>query len=130
MTNALSDTARALVDSPEFATLATIDPDGRPQLSVIWVKRDGDDVLFSTIKGRRKTENMVRDPRCSLLVYPVDDPYSYLEIRGRVTMTEDPTAALIDELNTKYRGEKPFAGPRTGRLVVRLHAEKVHWHSE
>ncbi len=126
----LSDPAKALVDAPEFATLATIDPDGRPQLSVIWVKRDGDDVLFSTIRGRRKTDNLLRDARCTLLVYPAADPYRYLEIRGRVTMTDDPTAALIDELNTKYRGDLPFGGPREGRLVVRLSADKVYVHSD
>lgn len=124
----LSDQARALLDAPEFATVATIDPDGQPQLSVVWVGRDGDDVLFSTIEGRRKTLNLQRDPRATVLVYPKDDPYTYLEVRGTVTLTPDPEAAYIDEMSFKYEG-KPFTqGRREGRLVVRITPTKVVWH--
>jgi PPOX class probable F420-dependent enzyme len=66
----LPDDAKALLDQPVYATIATIDPDGQPQLSLVWIGRDGDDVLFSTIKGRRKTDNLERDDRASMLVFP------------------------------------------------------------
>ncbi len=119
--------ARALIDSPEHATVATINADGQPQLSVVWVRRSGDDVLFSTLRGRRKTENLLRDPRCTLLMFSAADPYSYLEIRGRAEIVDDPQGSLIDELSVKYLGPGPFTGPREGRVVVRLHPEKVVW---
>jgi len=65
---ALNDAARDVLDGPHIAVIATSNVDGRPQSSVIFVKRDGDKVVFSTIKGRLKTRNMARDGRVSLLV--------------------------------------------------------------
>jgi len=121
----LPDAAKALFDEPNFVTVATIDPDGRPQLSIVWAKRDGEDVLFSTIKGRRKHANLVRDARATALVYPADDPYRYAEVRGSVTVTDDPAAELINELALKYTGQ-PF-GDRPGelRVIVRLVPDHV-----
>ena len=121
----LPDPARALFTGVNFVTVATIDPDGRPQLSVVWAKLDGDDVLFSTIKGRRKYANLVRDGRASALVYPADDAYSYAEVRGAVTLTDDPSADLINELALKYTGQ-PF-GDRPGeqRVIVRIVPDRV-----
>ncbi|MCH9816397.1 MAG: PPOX class F420-dependent oxidoreductase, partial [Actinomycetia bacterium] len=96
--------AHHLLDDPNFAAVATIQPSGQPQLSVIWVKRDGNDVLFSTTVGRRKQRNLARDPRCTVMINPPDAPYSYLEVRGTVTMTETDGRALIDELAQAYLG--------------------------
>jgi PPOX class probable F420-dependent enzyme len=127
----LPDEARAVLDRPEFATLATLEPDGWPQLSVVWVGRDGDDILFSTIHGRRKTANMQRDPRVSLLVYPKDDPYSYLEVRGTAELREDPERAYIEEMSQKYLGRPyPWHKPEERRLVVRVKPEKVVWYQD
>jgi len=122
---ALPEAARELFDGPNFVTVATIDPDGKPQLSIVWAKRDGDDVLFSTIKGRRKYSNLVRDGRASALVSPADDAYSYAEVRGAVTLTDDPAAELINELALKYTGQ-PF-GDRPGeeRVIVRIIPDRV-----
>ena len=121
----LPEAAKALFDEPNFVTVATIDPDGRPQLSIVWAKRDGDDVLFSTIKGRRKYANLVRDGRATALVYPEQDAYRYAEVRGTVTMTDDPGAELINELALKYTGQ-PF-GDRPGeqRVIVRIVPDHV-----
>lgn len=121
----LPEAARALFDGPNFVTVATIDPDGKPQLSIVWAKLDGDDVLFSTIKGRRKYANLVRDGRASALVCPADDFYSYAEVRGAVTLTDDPSAELINELALKYTGQ-PF-GDRPGeqRVIVRIIPDRV-----
>jgi PPOX class probable F420-dependent enzyme len=121
----LPDAARELFDGPNFVTVATIDPDGKPQLSIVWAKRDGDDVLFSTIKGRRKYSNLVRDGRASALVYRADDPHTYAEVRGAATVTDDPSAELINELALKYTGQ-PF-GDRPGeqRVIVRIVPDRV-----
>ena len=118
-----------LLDSPEVATLATIEPDGQPQLSVVWVKRDGDELLISTVRGRRKASNMDRDQRATLLVYAKDDPYRYVEVRGTVTMVDDPGGTLIDELSHQYKGSGwTFDAPGTQRVIVRLTPVKVVTH--
>lgn len=127
----LPDEAKAWIDAAEFATIATLLPDGQPHLSVVWIRRDGDDLLVSTVKGRRKHLNLERDPRVSVLVYPRDNPYTYVEVRGTVTMTEEGGRELIDELAAKYRGldRYPFDdGTDNVRVVVRIAPHKVVLH--
>lgn len=121
----LPEVAKVLFDGPNYVTVATTDPDGQPQTSLVWAKTDGDDVLFSTIKGRRKYANLARDPRLSALVYDPADPYRYAEVRGKAVISDDPGAELIDELALKYTG-RPF-GERPGeeRVIVRISPDKV-----
>ncbi|AUY51119.1 PPOX class F420-dependent oxidoreductase [Streptomyces sp. CB01881] len=123
----LSDRAKALIDGKSFAVVSTLQPDGSPQSSVVWVKRDGEDILFSTVEGRRKHLNLVKDPRISLVVNPPESPYTYLEVRGEVTLTREGGRELIDELADKYRGEKVYNydGPDDVRVVVRITPRKV-----
>ncbi|MFI9383154.1 PPOX class F420-dependent oxidoreductase [Kutzneria sp. NPDC052558] len=118
-----------LLDSPEVATLATIEPTGQPQLSVVWVKRDGDEVLVSTVRGRRKASNLERDQRATLLVHAKENPYRYVEIRGTVTLVDDPGGSLIDELSHQYKGSGwTFDAPGTERVIIRLTPTKVVVH--
>jgi PPOX class probable F420-dependent enzyme len=117
--------ARELFDAPNHATVATIDADGRPQSSVVWVRTDGDDVLFSTIKGRRKYANLTRDPRLSVLVFDPADPYTYAEVRGTAIITDDPAAELIEELALKYTGESFGIRPGEQRVIVRVRPDRV-----
>lgn len=124
----LPDQAKELLERREFATVATIGSDGRPQLSVVWVKHDGGDVLFSTIRSRQKFRNISGDPRVTILVSPRDAPYSYLEVRGTATMTEEGGRELIDEFSEKYTGVRPYqgdAGTDNVRVVVRVTPDKV-----
>jgi PPOX class probable F420-dependent enzyme len=121
----LPERARELIDGKNFATVATILPDGAPQASVVWVKRDGDDVLYSTVKRRRKYQNLVADPRTSLVIYEAADPYEYLEIRGTVTITDDPGKVLIEELALKYTGESFQDAPGNQRVIVRVSPSHV-----
>ena len=125
----LNDKAKALLDKPkQFATISTIEPDGRPQSSVVWYVRDGDDVLVSTVADRRKHKNMVRDPRVTLLVYDAENPYTYVEIRGRVEMTTEGGRALIDDLARAYMGADRYTmddGTDNVRVVCRIVPEKV-----
>jgi PPOX class probable F420-dependent enzyme len=125
----LPEAARDLLDATTFVVLTTVNPDGGPQSSVIWVKRDGDTVVFSTIRGRRKTRNMQRDPRVSLCGYDPGDPYRYFEVRGRVTLTEESGPELIQELSQKYDGQ-PFheSRPDNVRVVCRLVPDRVILH--
>ncbi|MEU5305735.1 PPOX class F420-dependent oxidoreductase [Streptomyces noursei] len=130
MTATLSDALKELLDSPVFVTVGTIQPDGSPQLSPVWVKRDGDDLLISTTVGRRKEQNIRRDPRVSVVLQPFDAPYGYAEIRGTASLSTEGGQELIDELSRKYTG-KPYAefNPASAdddqRVVVRITPRKV-----
>jgi PPOX class probable F420-dependent enzyme len=115
-----------LLDGRNYAVLATTNPDGSPQTSVVWVGRDGTDVLMSTVAGRRKQTNMARDPRVSLTVIDSADGENYVELRGRVSMAPDVGAKFDNELSWKYDGrDKDPDLPGTVRVVVRLTVEKV-----
>lgn len=130
MTAVLSEKLKELLDSPVFVAIATIQPDGSPQVSPVWVKRDGDDLLVSTAVGRRKEENLRRDPRVTVLLQPFDAPYSYAEIRGSATLTTEGGQELIDELAMKYVGKpyrdyNPNAAQDGERVIVRITPRKV-----
>ncbi|MGW2788209.1 PPOX class F420-dependent oxidoreductase [Streptomyces populi] len=130
MSATLSDDLKELLDSPVFVNLATIQPDGSPQVSPVWVKRDGDDVLISTTVGRQKEKNLRRDPRVSVLFQPFDAPYTYAEIRGTAEITTEGGQELIDELSLKYTGKQyadfnPASKDDTQRVVVRITPSKV-----
>ena len=87
MAISFSEETLRLLDGKNYAVLATVNPDGSPQTSAMWVGRDGDDLLFSTVEGRVKHRNMLRDPRVSVTILDSADPENYVELRGRVSMT-------------------------------------------
>lgn len=130
MSAALPDALKSLLDTPVIVTLGTIQPDGSPQLSPVWIMRDGDDLLISTTLGRRKQTNLERDPRVSIVVQPADNPYSYVEIRGSVTMTTEGGQELIDKMSVKYTGKRygdfnPQSVKDAERVVVRVTPRKI-----
>jgi PPOX class probable F420-dependent enzyme len=95
----LSEATLRLVDGKNYAVLATVNPDGSPQTSVVWIGRDDGDLLFSTVEGRVKHRNMRRDPRVSATVIDSADPENYVELRGRVSMTSDIGRRLDTQLS-------------------------------
>ncbi|MBX6390461.1 MAG: PPOX class F420-dependent oxidoreductase [Frankia sp.] len=122
----LPQRVRELADGPTYVTLATIRPDGSPRLTVLWVARDGDDLLLSTVRGRAKERDIARDPRVGLMFLDQHDPYSYVEIRGTAWVTEEGGRELIDQLAIKYTGEPyKWDGPDTVRVVVRVSADRI-----
>jgi PPOX class probable F420-dependent enzyme len=126
MSLTLNDEARRLLDGRNFATVATLDPDGSPHTSVVWYVRDGDDLLFSTQSTRRKARNLARDPRISLSVFDAANPYAAVDIRGTAELAVDEDRALPRRLSQRYLGEDPPPEPEdVVRLVVRVHPEKV-----
>lgn len=129
MSVALSETTVALLDGRNYAVLATVNPDGSPQTSVMWVGRDGADLLFSTVEGRVKHRNMVRDPRVSVTVINSADPENYVELRGLVTISPDVGRHLDTQLSWKYDGKDPGEDrPGAVRVAVRMRIEKVTGH--
>ena len=131
MTVHLSNELKKYVDeSRVFATVATILPDGQPHLTVVWIKRDGDDLLFSTTVDRQQGKNLARDPRVTVMINPPEDPYRYAEIRGTATITPDPERKLPDELSLKYTGRdyasfNPASKNDGERIVVRVTPVKI-----
>jgi PPOX class probable F420-dependent enzyme len=122
----LSAETLRLVDGRNNAVLATVNPDGSPQTSVVWVGRDGADLLFSTVEGRVKHRNMVRDPRVSVSIIDSADPENYVELRGTVSMTPDIGAQVDNELSWKYDGkDKDPDRPGAVRVVIRMTVEKA-----
>ncbi|MEU8585119.1 PPOX class F420-dependent oxidoreductase [Streptomyces abikoensis] len=124
------DLKKYIDDNPAFVTVATVQPDGSPQLSVTWVRRDGDDLLISTTVGRRKERNLRRDPRVTVLVNPPNAPYTYAEVRGTADITTEGGDELINELSRKYTGKdyadfNPAAKDDAQRVVVRITPRKV-----
>jgi PPOX class probable F420-dependent enzyme len=120
-----ADTIR-LLDGPNYAVLATINADGSPQTSAMWVGRDGDDLLMSTVEGRVKHRNMVRDPRVSVTVLDSADQEIYVELRGLVTMTPDIGRKVDTGLSWKYDGKDPGEDrPGAVRVVVRIAVSKA-----
>ena len=127
----LSDTARQLLDGPDFAVLATTNPDGTHHLCVMWVGRDGDDLLLVTKKHRRQYRNLVVDPRASVLVYARDRPTHYLEVRGRVSFQDEGADALMNTLSHTYTGGEyvsPNPTDARPRVIVRLTTERATEH--
>ena len=125
MAISLSDATLRLLDGRNYAVLATVNPDGSPQTSAMWIGRDGGDVLFSTVAGRKKHRNMLRDPRVSVSVLDSSDPESYVELRGRVSMVHDPGRLLHLRLADKYGQDPGEDAPGAARVIVRMAVEKA-----
>ncbi|MEV7385547.1 MULTISPECIES: PPOX class F420-dependent oxidoreductase [unclassified Streptomyces] len=124
----LTELARKLASGPNFATVATIGKDGLPQQSVIWVTATEDGIAFSTVEGRVKHLNLMRDPRASVLIIAHDNPYRYVVVRGPVTITRDGGPELIDELSHRY-ANRPWQETATNpRLVVTVRADHITEH--
>jgi PPOX class probable F420-dependent enzyme len=121
----LNKMARELIDGKNAATVATINKNGLPQLSVVFVGREDDTLVFSTIEGRLKTRNMKRDPRVTVLIIAPQNPGKYVEIRGDVELVADPDKVLLKEMYAKYLGGEPPEAPEEQRLIVRVTPTKV-----
>jgi PPOX class probable F420-dependent enzyme len=124
---AFDEATRDLLDGRNFATVATVNPDGGPQTSVVWILREGDTVAFSTTAGRRKARNLARDSRISVSVFDTGNPYHSVEIRGTAELAEDTGRSLPKALSRKYLGEDPPPEPdEVVRLIVRVTPDKVN----
>ena len=124
----LSEGVKKLFHGPNFAHLATLMPDGSPQVTVVWVDLDGDRILVNTAEGRIKPRNVRRDPRVAISIANQQNPYSAAFIRGRVVkVSHDGANASIDKLAKKYLGQDtyPFRQPGEQRLVLLIEPEYV-----
>ncbi|MDG6988041.1 MAG: PPOX class F420-dependent oxidoreductase [Nitrososphaerota archaeon] len=123
----LTDQAKALLDGRNFGCVATVMPDGSPQVAPVWVERDEDQVLISATESRQRTRNIRRDPRVALAVFDMQNPYRKVMIRGKVVeITKDGAEAQIDRLSMKYQGKKyAYHQADDPRVVIRIRPERV-----
>jgi PPOX class probable F420-dependent enzyme len=120
---------RDLFNKRAFASLATRMPNGDVQVTPVWVDADNSNVIFNSARGRVKDKNVRRDPRVTLTLIDPDNPYRYLEVRGRVVdITEKGADQHIDKLARKYLGvdKYPYQQPGEVRVLYRVKPEHVH----
>jgi PPOX class probable F420-dependent enzyme len=130
MADGIPEKYRDLFDKKAFASLGTQMPDGSPQVTPVWVDYDGHHVLVNTAKGRAKDRNMRRDPRVSLAIIDPDNPYRYLEVRGRVAeVTEEGADQHIDKMAKKYLGQDKYPFRQAGEVRVLFKIEPVKYSS-
>ena len=124
----LSDEIKQLLDRPNFVHLSTLMSDGSPQSAPVWVGREGDRILIGTGEGSLKARNTRRDPRVSLSVVDMDDPYSEAQLRGRVVERRpDGDLRGMDAISHKYPGQRfPFRNPE-GRVVLVVELDKARY---
>ena len=128
MAAATLDAYRDLFQKKAFAHVATVGPEGAPQVTPVWVDYDGTHVRFNTAKGRVKVRNLARNPRVALAIQDPDNPYRYVQIRGRVVeATEEGADAHIDALAKKYlsKDRYPFRQPGEVRVMYKIRPERV-----
>jgi len=128
MADTIPEKYRDLFSKPAFANLATLMPDGAPQVTPVWCDFDGANVLINSAKGRLKDKNMRRHKRVALSIMDPDNAYRHLALRGEVVeITESGADAHIDKLAKKYLGKDkyPFRGPGEVRVIYKIRPDKV-----
>lgn len=125
---ALDPDLKAFATAKNFAVLSTLMPDGQPQTQMMWVNADDEHILINTEVGRQKYRNVQADPRVTVNVFDVTNPYRYVEARGRVvgTVGGDAARADIDTLSQRYTGG-PYAGEiGSDRVILQIAVDHVH----
>lgn len=123
----IPENLKDLLETKALAHVATVTPEGHPRTSPMWFEWDGDHVLLSHTKARAKYRDVQTNPRIALSIVDPDDPYRYVEIRGRVEIEDDPEKTLIHRLAKKYRGVDRYEwdGPGDDRVIFRVTPERV-----
>ncbi len=128
MSASLPEGVKKLFLDPNFAHLATLMPDGSPQVSPVWVDVEGDRILVNTAEGRAKPRNVRRDPRVAISIHRQDNPYSSAFIRGRVVeITHEGAEDHIHKMAKKYLGQDryPYLQPGEQRVIMIIEPEQV-----
>ena len=122
------DSHKDLLQKKAFANIATVNPDGSPQVTPVWFDVDGEDIRINTARGRVKDRNLRRNSAVALAVMDPDNPYRYVQVRGRVhEVTESGADAHIDSLAKKYMGVDtyPYRRPGEVRVIFKIRPERV-----
>ena len=115
-----------LLRTTTVAHIATIGPKGEPQITPVWFDWDGNTIRFSQTKARQKFRNLQRDPRIALSIVDPNNPYRYLEIRGKVVrIEEDPDLHFLNAMTKRYLGRDtyPWHQPGDEHFVIVIQPE-------
>ena len=129
MAAALSAGFQKLLREPAYCQVATLMPDGSPQLTQTWVDTDGEHILINTFDGSQKSRNVRRDPRVAVNVVDPTQAWRIANVRGRVVaVTTEGADRHIDQLARKYLGAEtyPFRRPDQVRIILKIAAEKIN----
>ena len=127
MPEVIPEKYRDLFDKRAFASLGTLMPDGSPQVTPVWCDFDGQHVIFNSARGRQKDRNVRRDPRVAMAIIDPDNPYRYLEIRGRVVeITEQGADTHIDKMAKKYLDADKYPYRQAGEVRVMYKIRPEH----
>jgi PPOX class probable F420-dependent enzyme len=107
-----------VLGSPALAHVATIGPDGAPQVTPVWFDWDGARLLIGLAPDRQKLRNLRRDPRLAVSIVDPTDPTRFLEIRGRVTLEDDPDQTVLARIIRKYTGSDDLSWADGERIIV------------
>jgi PPOX class probable F420-dependent enzyme len=119
---------RDIFDKKAFCYVATVGKDGVPQVTPVWCEFDGTHIVFNTARGRVKDKNLAKNPRLAIAAADPDNPYRYVQVRGRVAdVTEQGADAHIDKMAKKYIGQDryPWKKPDEVRMIVKVLPERV-----
>jgi len=128
MAGEMSQGVKKLFEEATIGHLATVMPDGSPQVTPVWVDFDGEYILVNTAEGRQKPRNIRRDPRVAISVTKAGSPYTYAQVRGRVVeVTREGAEEHIDRLAKKYLGRDkyPWRQPGERRIILKIAPEHV-----
>ena len=122
----IPDSHAYLLDG-QFATLATLGRDGAPQLTEVWFLHEDGELKLSLNTSRLKTKNLQRRPQCSLFLLDLENPYKYVDVRGRARLEDDGDYAFADKVGAKYGGAdlREHDGPGDSRVVVTIEPDRV-----
>jgi PPOX class probable F420-dependent enzyme len=123
----LPQSVRKIMQDKAYGHVVTFNADGKPQVTMVWMDVDGDEVLFNTADGRLKPRNLRRDPRVIISVQDRNDPQSYMVFHGKASVTEAGADDHIDKLAKRFLGadKYPFRRPGEKRLVVRVKVDRI-----
>jgi PPOX class probable F420-dependent enzyme len=118
---------KKLLQDKAYGHVVTFNTQGKPQLTMVWMDVDGDEVLFNTSEGRRKSQNLRRDPRIIVSVQDRNDPQAYAVFHGKGRVTEAGADDHIDKLAKRFLGadKYPFRQPGEKRLIVRIDVDRI-----
>jgi PPOX class probable F420-dependent enzyme len=123
----LPQSVKKLLQDKAYGHVVTLNAQGRPQLTMVWVDVEGDEVLFNTAEGRKKPQNLRRDPRVIVSVQAHDDPQTYAVFHGKARITETGADDHIDKLAKRFLNadKYPFRQPGEKRLIVRISVDRI-----
>jgi PPOX class probable F420-dependent enzyme len=129
MSTSLPQNYLDLFSKKAFGVLTTLMPDGSPQTQPVWIDYQNGTIWVNSAEGRQKDKNVRRDPRVAVAIIDPDNPYRYLEVRGKVEeITNEGASAHIDKMAKKYLGQDkyPYAQPGEKRVLYKIKPQKVH----